>query len=88
MSDYLSCYGHPPTSRFELNYETWVSLQLNVSRVRMQRAMAVAQGEQIANTHGPLSYEWAEAISSDEAEAEEALFRLNKARAQSRMHRR
>ncbi len=68
-----------------MTFELYVGLMLNIDRVRIQRAAAVAQGNRMAEDTGPLPYEWAEAVSIDEAEAQEILYRVNRARAEARV---
>lgn len=57
---------------------------LNVPRVRLQRAMAVAQGTALATSNAPLEEAWGDALACEKAEGEHIVFEANKARMAAR----
>ena len=81
-SEYLSCFGHPPG--FVLDYALFVGLMLQAPRIRLRASIAAAEGQSVAGSNSPLSYEWADAMCAEEEQAEEVLTRINRERAVAR----
>jgi hypothetical protein len=85
MADFLSAFGFP--ANFKLDYRTFVQLYLNLERIRLQRAVSVGFGMQIANSDSPLDEVWGDAIALDPSEASEIVYRANVERSQARSRR-
>lgn len=85
MADFISVYGFP--AGFTLDYRTFFQLFLNLERVRMQKAIAVAFGNYLANSDSPLDESWGDAVALDKSEAAEITYQANIQRANSRMRR-
>lgn len=77
LSDFVACYGFP--SGFQLTYQNYLRLVLNIGRVRFQHAIAVTRGLAASGVHR-LDEEWADAIAVDESEVDELLWDINSAR--------
>lgn len=71
--------GRPP-----LTYTDWVSLWLNVPRVRKQHAVAVAEGQNAASSNRDLDPGWADAIAGVEEEWEFLHYIINAERKTAR----
>jgi hypothetical protein len=64
-----------------LSYDDYVSLYLNIDRTRKRLSWAVADGMALASGNGQIDFEWFEAITSTEAEANTLAYQVNFARA-------
>ena len=82
----LSVYGAAvmPAGR-SLDYAGWVGLHLNLPRVRLQHATALAQAMGAAGSNEPLSRDWADAVAPDPALVDEVLYQANAARQDARV---
>jgi hypothetical protein len=68
----------------ELTYADMVGLELNLPRVRLTQALALAQALSVANSNEPLTRDWADALSSSPDAVDDLLFQMNSARADAK----
>ena len=86
MADFCAAYGYP--AHKPLTYREFVQLYLNVERVRMQQAIAVSLGQQMAVSDEPVDLVWGDAVAMDPVEAAEIVFQANVQRMEARARRR
>jgi hypothetical protein len=85
LSDLAAAYGAAVLDR---PYPEQVALWLNLPRVQLRRAAALALGFQAATGgHGP-GRDWAEALAPTDAEAEELYLRMRVLAAEAKARRR
>jgi hypothetical protein len=77
----LPIYGNailPPG--WELDYDLFTGLVLNLPRVRLQQAAAYAQALAATSSNSPLSRDWADALAPSPELVDEVLYQANAAR--------
>lgn len=82
LADTLSAY--PGLSVGAVDFPTWFGLWLNLERVRLAQAVAVARGVGLASSGEPVDAAFCDAVTLTAAEADEMKFQSDAARARAR----
>ena len=77
LADFVADTGVIPGN---LDYETYVGLQLNLTRIRLRKVYNIALATSIANSTKSVPIELAESVSDTSEQAEKLMFDINSAR--------